>query len=479
MMSKSKKSSKALKDLAYILARTEKDPLLFVQAAFSWGQNELKNHNILDWQKEILLHIKEGIITINEAVQIAVSSGHGIGKSALVSWLILWAIATKPNTKGVITANTEHQLKSKTWAELSKWHRLSIVEDMFEVSKTAIYSKDERYEKTWRIDAIPWSEHRPEAFAGLHNQGGRILIIFDEASAIPACIWEVAEGAMTDKNTEIFFLCFGNPTRSDGRFFECFGRFRHRWITKKVDSRTVPITDKNQINKWVADYGLESDFVKVRVLGEFPNGGSASLIKRDDIIKAAKRQLDENIYSHAPKIIGVDVARFGEDKTVIARRQGLKVYELKKYSSLDTMEVADAVIREIKAFNPDAVFIDLGGVGAGVYDRLKWLNYNVIGVDFAGRPERKDKYVNKRAEMWCEMAEWLNQGDIPDDVDLKEDLAGPSYYFRGDNGQILLEKKQDMKKRGLASPDCADALALTFAAKVNNSIRELPSKILR
>lgn len=478
-MSKKGKSPQALKDLAYILARTEKDPLLFVQAAFSWGQNELKEHGILDWQKEVLVNIREGIINLSEAVQIAVSSGHGIGKSALVSWLILWAISTKANTKGVITANTEHQLKSKTWAELAKWHRLSIVEDMFEVSKTAIFSTDARYEKTWRIDAIPWSEHRPEAFAGLHNQGGRILIIFDEASAIPDCIWEVAEGAMTDKNTEIFFLCFGNPTRSSGRFYECFGRFRHRWITKKIDSRTVPITDKRQLNKWVSDYGIDSDFVKIRVLGEFPSGANASLISRESINCAVERMLNESVYQSSPRIIGVDVARFGEDKTVIARRQGLKLYDLKKYSNLDTMEVADAVIREISSFKPEAVFIDLGGVGAGVYDRLKWLNYNVIGVDFAGKPNRKDKYINKRAEMWGEMAEWLKSADIPNDTDLKEDLAGPQYYFRGDNAQILLEKKQDMKKRGLASPDCADALALTFAAKVNENKRELPSKILR
>lgn len=157
-MSKKRAASAAAHDLAYILARTESDPLLFVQAAFPWGKDELKNHSILDWQKDVLINLRDGIISLSEAVQIAVSSGHGIGKSALVSWLTIWALATKPNTKGIITANTEHQLKSKTWAELSKWHRLSIVESMFEVSKTAIYSSDERYEKTWRIDAIPWSE---------------------------------------------------------------------------------------------------------------------------------------------------------------------------------------------------------------------------------------------------------------------------------------------------------------------------------
>ncbi len=466
-------------DLAYILTKLEKDPLLFVQVAFPWGHGELKNHTILGWQKEVLSYIKEGIISLRQALQIAVSSGHGIGKSALVAWLILWALSTKPDTKGIVTANTENQLKSKTWAELSKWHRLSIIENMFEVSKTAIYSKDGRYEKTWRVDAVAWSEHRPESFAGLHNQGGRILIIFDEASAIPSCIWEVAEGAMTDKNTEIFFISFGNPTRNEGRFYECFGRFRHRYYTLKVDSRTVPITNKSQINKWIEDYGLDSDFVKIRVLGEFPSSGSASLIQRNDITAACERELNESVFKHAPRIIGVDVARFGEDKTVIARRQGLKLFELKKYSSLDTMEVSDAVIREIESFKPQAVFIDLGGVGAGVYDRLKWLNYNVFGVDFAGRPERKDKYINKRAEIWCRMADWLKQADIPEDIDLKEDLAGPAYYFRGDNAQILLEKKQDMKKRGLASPDCADAVALTFAQNINNQQRELPSMMLR
>ena len=471
---------KSSKDLAYILAATEKDPLLFVKAVFPWGSGELKEYKIQKWQEDILLAVKEGLINVNQALQIAVSSGHGVGKSALASWIILWAVATKPNTKGIVTANTESQLKSKTWAELAKWHRLSIVESLFEVTKTAIYSTNPKYEKTWRIDGIPWSEHRPEAFAGLHNQNGRILIIFDEASAIPSIIWEVAEGAMTDKNTQILFICFGNPTRSDGRFRECFGRFRHRWITKKIDSRTVDITDKKQIDKWIEDYGLDSDFVRIRVLGEFPeSAGSSCLIKKSDIDKAIERNINEDIYKDAPRILGVDIARFGDDKTVIARRQGLKLHNLKKYYQLDTMEAADAVIREIHDFSPDAVFLDIGGVGAGVYDRLKSLNYNVTGIDFAGKPERKDKYMNKRAEMWCLMADWLKHGDIPEDSELKDDLAAPKYYFRGDNAQILLEKKQDIKKRGLASPDCADALALTFAGSVYRSGKILPSSMLR
>lgn len=467
-------------NLAFILAKTQNDPYLFVQVAFSWGADELKEHSILDWQKDILISIRDNLINVNQAIQIAVASGHGIGKSALVSWLILWALSTMPHCKGIVTANTESQLKSKTWAELSKWHRLSIVKDLFTVTKTAIYSSDSSAENTWRIDAIAWSEHRPEAFAGLHNQNNRILIIFDEASAIPACIWEVAEGALTDENTQILFFAFGNPTRPDGRFFECFGKYRHRWNTRKIDSRTVSITNKEQINKWVADYGLESDFVKVRVLGEFPSGADDSLIKLDTVKQAEKRCIINDMYREAPKVLGVDVARFGSDKTVIAFRQGLKLHKIEKYSELDTMQTADRVIKAIMQYEPEAVFIDVGGVGAGVYDYLRSIGYNVTSVDFGGKSSEPNKYFNKRSEMWCKMADWLESADIVEDDDLRADLIAPSYYFKGDNGQILLERKQDIKKRGLASPDSADAIALTFASNiVKNRVNRLPSVKLR
>lgn len=466
-------------NLAYILYQTQNDPYLFVKVAFEWGKGELKDHSILDWQKDILIMIRDNLIDINTAIQIAVTSGHGIGKSALVSWLILWALSTMPNCKGVVTANTESQLKSKTWAELSKWHRLSIVKDLFTVTKTAIYSSDENTANTWRIDAIPWSENRPEAFAGLHNQNNRVLIIFDEASAIPSIIWEVAEGALTDKDTQILFIAFGNPTRSDGRFFECFGKYRHRWNIKKVDSRTVPITNKDTINKWIADYGLDSDFVKVRVLGEFPSKTDDTLISMDTVQQAEERTITNDMYRDAPKVIGVDVARFGSDSTCIAYRQGLKLHKIDKFKELDTLDTVDRVIKAINYYEPDAVFIDTGGVGAGVYDVLKHRGYNVTGVEFGSKPTQTAKYYNKRSEMWCLMADWLNNADIVEDEELRADLTGPRYMFRGDNGQILLEKKQEMKKRGLASPDAADAVALTFASNVvKNANKKLPSKQL-
>ena len=212
------------------IARCSKDPLRFVLLAFDWDNGELKGHDGPDvWQRELLNEIKNGLST-NEAIRIAMASGHGPGKSAFVAWIILWAISTKVDTKGVVTANTATQLKTKTWAELAKWHRLCICGYWFELTATAIYAKDPKHEKTWRIDSIAWSENNTEAFAGLHNQGKRIIVLFDEGSAIPDVIYEVTEGALTDKDTEIIWGVFGNPTRNTGRFRECFpgGRFNHR-----------------------------------------------------------------------------------------------------------------------------------------------------------------------------------------------------------------------------------------------------------
>ena len=193
------------------------------------------------------------------AILLATSSGHGIGKSSLVSWLILWALSTFPDTRGVVTANTATQLRSKTWAELTKWHNLFVLKHWFSVTATAIFSSDPAHEKTWRVDAIPWSKNNTEAFAGLHNQGKRILVVFDEASAIDDPVWEVTEGALTDTGTEIIWAVFGNPTRNTGRFADCFRKYKHRWKRFQVDSRSARMTNKAQIAQWIEDYGEDSD----------------------------------------------------------------------------------------------------------------------------------------------------------------------------------------------------------------------------
>lgn len=446
-----------------------KDPLKFVRAAFPWGEGELAEYDGPDdWAVDVLTKIGDDIksgASVENAIQIAVASGHGIGKSALVSWLILWALSTKTDTKGVVTANTDTQLRTKTWPELAKWHRLCIFRVWFKFTATSLFSLDPEHEKTWRMDAVPWSENNTEAFAGLHNQGRRILLIFDEASAIADRVWEVAEGALTDKDTEIIWGCFGNPTQSGGRFFACFNRLKHRWWTRQVDSRTVKITNKTQLNKWVEDYGEDHDFVRVRVRGVFPRASSIQFISQDEVTKAVARDYTEIEVRGFAKVLGVDVARHGDDQSVITKRKGKKVYPQLKLRVPDTMKLAEIVATEIEDWQPDYVLIDATGIGWAVVDRLNQLGYSkkVIPVQVGEAAADDRKYFNKRAECWGRMREWLiDGGSIPDDPELETDLTGPQYAM-DKNGRFQLEKKDEMKKRGLSSPDMGDSLAMTFA----------------
>ena len=445
------------------------DPLRFVYEAFEWGKGELMGHDGPDkWQIDILTDIKSGLLTINEAIQLAVASGHGIGKSALVSWLILWAISTRIDTKGVVTANTENQLRLKTWAELAKWHRLSIVRELFEVSATSIFSKDKNHEKTWRIDAVPWSENNTEAFAGLHNQGRRILLIFDEASAIANIIWEVAEGALTDADTELIWCAFGNPTRNTGRFKDCFGKYRKRWKTRNIDSRTCKMTNKEQIKKWVEDYGEDSDFVKVRVRGMFPSMSARQFIPIEYVDRAFGKFLRLEQFSFAPKIITCDPSWEGDDDCVIGLRQGLMFKVLRVLPKNDNdVEVANIIANIEDQENADAVIID-AGYGTGIYSagktmgRKKW-----YAVWFSGKSP-DPSCLNLRAYMWKQTRDWLREGGaIPKDQELYDDLIGPETIARTD-GKIQLEAKKDMKKRGLPSPNKGDALALSFAIPIQS-----------
>lgn len=450
------------------------DPAAFVKVAFPWGTPALPHAGPDAWQLQVLEDVRDGLLTLDKAVQIAITSGHGVGKSALIAWLILWAMVTCEDTRGVVTANTEAQLRQKTWAELAKWHRLCLWREWFILSATALHAADPAHQQTWRIDAVAWSERSVEAFAGLHNEGKRILVVFDEGSAIPDAIWETTEGALTDTGTQIVWLVAGNPTRNTGRFRECFGRLKHRWRCHQVDSRTARIANKAQMLAWVADYGEDSDFVRVRVRGVFPRAGAMQFIGSDlvDAAAAADREVPP-LLSDA-LVMGVDVARFGDDQTVLFFRKGRdgRAFPPIKLRGADTMQVASRVAAEAEALRVDAVFVDGGGVGAGVIDRCRQLRVqNVIEVQFGGKPTRPIieeagmRVRNKRAEMWASMRAWLEHGSIPNDPELIADLTGPEYSFDADNA-LVLESKPDMKRRGLASPDMGDALALTFAEVV-------------
>jgi hypothetical protein len=458
------------------IAGFERDPLGFVEYAFEWGEGELEEFTGPDdWARDLLAAIKDGLMSPTQAIQAAVASGHGIGKSAFVAWIVWWALCTMEDTRGVVTANTDNQLRTKTWPEILKWGRRLICKHWFKLEATSIYAQDAEHAKTWRVDMIPWSERNTEAFAGLHNKGKRILVIFDEASAIPDIIWETTEGALTDDDTQILWLVFGNPTRNTGRFRECFGRFKHRWVHRQVDSRTVKITNKAQIAQWIADYGEDSDFVRVRVRGVFPRAGSTQFIGSDVVEQAARREAHAGVYDAL--VLGVDVARFGDDETVIYIRKGRdgRTHEPIRLRGLDTMQVAARVAEQWEFYRADGVFVDESGLGAGVVDRLRQLRVPVIGVNNGATPDRSQPgeeaiaYANKGAEMWGVMRDWLKTGGaIPADNDLKSQLESREYGFvlREGRDAIQLEKKSDMKKRGLSSPDIADALALTFAYPV-------------
>jgi hypothetical protein len=469
------------RELAEVIARWRGDPELFVREAFPWGEEGTALASELGpdvWQLDILRLIRDRL-SPDHALRIAVASGHGVGKSALVAWILLWGMTTEVDTMSIVTANTATQLATKTWPELSKWLRLSpIMESMFDLTATSLASKERP--RKWRLDQIPWSENRTEAFAGLHNKGRRILAVFDEASAIPDVIFETTEGALTDANTEIIWLVCGNPTRNTGRFRECFERFRNRWITRQVDSRTARITNKEQIKSWIEDYGEDSDFVRVRVKGEFPRAGSMQFIGSDIVDAATRREVEEGKY--APVVMGVDVARFGADASVIYIRRGRDARNIKpiKLRGEDTMTVAARVAEEARKYQCDQIFVD----GGGVIDRLRQLRHdNVVEVNFGSKPIRNQNgqdasmsvYFNRRAEMWGLMKEWLEGGAIPNDPELISDLTNVEYGYRLLEGRdaIQLERKEDMRSRGLASPDIGDALALTFAMPVEPSRHSL------
>ena len=463
------------------VAKTKSDPSLYAMGAYDWGNGSLEGSSgPRKWQAAILdcigKHLRDPKKRFTP-LRIAVASGHGVGKSCLVSMIIDWAMKA-PDTKIVVTASTDKQLKTKTWPEVEKFQRLSLTKDWFSVTATSVASADPDHARTWRADAIPFNEEEPEAFAGLHNKGKRIVLIFDEASAVADKIWEVAEGAMTDEGTEIIWLAFGNPTRGSGRFRDCFGRFKHLWTQFQIDSRTVEGTNKQQLQEWVETYGEDSDFVRVRVRGEFPRAGNMQFIP-GDIVEAARKREPYHKIGDA-RVMAVDVSRFGDDESVIAFRVGRDAASRAWITlrNTDTMTLAARVVQEANEFKPDAIFVDGGGVGGGVIDRLNMLRQPVIEVQFGAKsdnsnPEKESNivYANKRAEIWGAMRDWLRGAAIPDDPDLAMQLTGCEYGFVIKDGRdaIQLEKKQDMKKRGLSSPDRGDALALLHSYPVMGS----------
>lgn len=472
-------------DLIDDIASFTHDPLGHALYAYSWGEGVLKDMGgPREWQREVLTDIGDHLSnpeTRFTPCRIARASGHGIGKSALISMVVKWGLDTCDDCRIVFTANTEGQLLTKTMPEITKWHNLSITKDWFKATATALISNAPGHEKSWRADAVTWSVHNTEAFAGLHNQGKRIIVILDEASGVHAKVWEVILGALTDEDTEIIWLAFGNPTLNTGTFRELFGKLRNLWKTKQIDSRTVEGTNKKYLDEIIETYGVDSDIAKVRVRGMFPSASSMQFIPGDMVDAARVRDVGAGLGSD-PVIFGVDCARFGDDHSALAIRCGrdARTRPWKRWYHMDSMTLAGDIALEAAIWKPDAIFVDAGNIGASVIDRLRQLlpDVPVFEVWFGSTKVRNARFngavvrvANKRAEMWTNMREWLAGGAIPDHQGLADDLIGPEYGFNEDQA-ILLEKKVHMKARLLPSPDDADALACTFAEPVQP--REVP-----
>ena len=444
------------------------NPLGFVRFIFPWGEGELSESDGPDkWQVAFLESLGAKLRKDpNTNIREATASGHGIGKTTLTSWLVLWAMSTRAHLSGVVTANTMSQLSTKTWRELALWHKRAINRHWFKWSATKFWHVKEP--ETWFVSAEPNTEHNSEAFAGRHSKYK--LIIFDEASAIPDKIWEVTEGAMTDPRS--IWVVFGNPTRADGRFRSCFEIDSKRWTSRHVDSRDAKMTNKVELQEWVDAYGLDSDFVRIRILGKFPRFGAMQFISTADVERAMLAEIPLAAWVMSPIVLGVDVARYGSDQSVIAVRQGRKLHELRKFRELSTMQLAAEVVACKKDYgNVAAVFVDGVGVGAGVVDRLQMLGWPVIEVNGGETAMEDTKFYNKTVEMWYRMREWIKGADLPaKDSDMRIQLIAREYFF-DDKERIRLERKKDMVKRGQVSPDCADAIAHTFAEELGDLTR--------
>lgn len=479
--------------LADEIARFYADPLGFVMFAYEWDADPSlqlvklpepwrsrynSEYGPDEWfcklcdriSGQVKANAFDGVHAV-KAIREAIASGHGIGKSAGVAWIVDWLMSTRPHCKGTVTATTAPQLATKTWAEIAKWTKKCITAHWFDVTtgKGAMKMSHKDHAESWYCAAQTCQEENSEAFAGQHAADSTSFYIFDEASGVPDKIAEVAEGGLTDGEPMVF--AFGNPTQNTGWFYDCFHAMRHRWNTQQIDSRTVQITNKEFIDELIADYGLDSDFVKIRVLGAFPKMSAKQFIGVDDVEAAFGRHLRVDQYDFAPKILMCDPAWEGDDELVISLRQGLRFDILRVIPKNDNDgEIATILAVLEDEHLADAVFIDKG-YGTGIYSFGVTKGRDWVLVDF-GSASPAPGFLNMRAYIWDQVKRWLKAGGaIPKDEKLKSDLIGIQTVPRAD-GTVQLEAKKDMKKRIGFSPDRADSLAISFAFPVTHKVRD-------
>lgn len=447
-------------EIANQLLRWKQDPVSFVREVLG-AEPDL-------WQKEVL-----NSFPINP--RIAMKASKGPGKTCILAWCIWNFLLTRINPVIICVSTSKESLSSNLWTELARWRSESpILMREFEWTKTLIYKKDTP--DKWWCKARSFAKsadksQQADALAGFHSKN--IMFVLDESGGMHEGIMASAEAALATEGCDGHILQAGNPTHLEGALYAACTRDARLWKIVEINSDPdnplrSPRVSLEWANQQIESYGRNNPWVLVNVFGQFPPSSLNSLIGPDEIRAAMKRYYREYEIGSAPRIMGVDVARFGDDSSAIACRHGIQMLPFKKYRNLDSMQGAGRVAREWTEFKADACFIDnTGGFGAGWIDQLRALNRSPIGVHFAGQPHKLERYANKRAEMYFEFCEWIKEGgSLPECPDLIAALTATTYSFTS-KGLMIIEPKEIIKaKLNGVSPDEADAAALTFAEPV-------------
>jgi len=408
-------------------------------------------------QAEILMAVAAG------SRRVSVRSGHGVGKSTVASWLMIWFLITKFPAKVVVTAPTTAQLYDALFAELKRWLTCLplVLQELVEVKAERVELKSAPAEAF--ISARTSRAEQPEALQGVHSD--HVLLIADEASGIPESVFEAASGSMSGHHATTILL--GNPVRSSGFFFDTHHKLRPHWKTFVIPCASSPRVAPEYIEEMKVRYGADSNAYRIRVLGEFPRGDDDTLIPMELIELATMRDVEP--VPGAAVVWGLDIARYGSDSTVMLQRKGNVVTSILRWSRLDTMETTGRVKLAwdtlMPSERPVEILADVVGIGAGVVDRLRELTLPVRGVNVGEAPSIKGTHYNLRAELWADMKAWFERRDcrIPKNEHLISELAACRFTIPSD-GKLRIESKDDARRRGYPSPDTADALMLTFAS---------------
>ena len=475
-------------ELTEFVGKYYADPLGWARVGFPWGKAGLlaKLDGPCPCQVKILGRlgelVRERRFNGRDAVKpirIAVSSGHGIGKSILFGIIDNWIKSTRPHSQGTVTANTYTQLETKTWASIQAMAKLSLTAHWFDIGASRISRKESK--ETWFSSPQSCSEENSEAFAGQHAAGSTSYYLNDECSAIADIIFEVQEGGLTDGEAMQFL--FGNMTRSQGKFYRVMSGMERGYEQITIDSRNCPLTNKEQIAEWIADYGEDSDFVRVRVRGLPPAAADAQFIPGDLVKEAVSRF--PRVIGDEPLVCGVDLSWGGADFNTIRFRRGNDAQsivpiripgELTRDPMVMVLKLAEVLGNEYAGRRVSQLFMDSAGIAGPVAQRLREMGHaNVLEINF-GAHSPDPKYKLMRSYMWGSMKEWLQKGGAIDkDRNLNEDLTAPGYTLTR-NTEVLLEPKDQIRKRIGHSTDDGDALALTFAAPVRVLAKAQPTE---